>query len=86
MFSPRGRGFPAGILIPERKCKVCVFVLPLRGKVYVFTTAAAIGKLTLCAFLIIIQLYSYFREHKNANGKQGLLRTFLLKDNTSKIL
>lgn len=79
-------GLPPGILIPERKCKVCSFVLSLRGKVYLFTKPAAIGKLPLCAFLIIIQLYGCFREHKTANAKQGLLGTVLLENNTSKSL
>lgn len=79
-------GFPYGIKILERKRKVCLFVLCLRGKVCVFTTPAAIGKLPLCAFLILIQLNGYFKEHKTANVKQGLLGTLLLKNNTSKIL
>lgn len=52
-------GFPAVILIPERKCKVCFFVLSLREKVYVFTAPAAIGKLLLCAFIIIIIIWLF---------------------------
>lgn len=58
----------------------------LRGKIYVFTTPAAMGKLTLCAFLIIIQLYGYFKERKTGNVKQGFLGALLLKNSSSKIL
>lgn len=72
MFSSRGRRLPSWNINSLKKMEGMSFC-SLRRKIYVFTKPAATGKLSLCAFLIIIQLHDYFKEHKNANTKQGLL-------------